>query len=145
MDSARIVAVVVPSPATSEVLEATSGTSWAPIFSYGSSSSISFATVTPSLVIVGLPNFLSRMTLRPLGPSVALTAFASFSTPRNNVCRAFSSNCNCLAAISLVDSYWLIRLRQGYGGQVVERWELSDDAEDVVLAHNQIIFIIDFD
>src|SRR5438552_11401595 len=64
MDSARIVAVVVPSHATSEVLEATSRTSCAPIFSYGSSSSISFATVTPSLVIVGLPNFLSRMTLR---------------------------------------------------------------------------------
>jgi hypothetical protein len=30
---------------------------------------------------------------------VALTAFASFSMPRSNVCRAFSSNCNCLAAI----------------------------------------------
>src|SRR5881394_3872236 len=53
----------------SEVFDATSRTSCAPIFSYGSSSSISFATVTPSLVIVGLPNFLSRITLRPLGPS----------------------------------------------------------------------------
>src|SRR5438132_9041688 len=130
-----MVAVVVPSPATSDVLEATSRTSWAPIFSYGSSSSISFATVTPSLVMVGLPNFLSRMTLRPLGPSVAFTAFASFSIPRNNVCRAFSSNCNCLAAIRFVDSYWLI----------VDRRRLSNDAEDVVLAHDQIILILDFD
>ena len=69
------------------------------------------ATVTPSLVIVGLPNFLSRMTLRPDGPSVAFTAFASFSIPRSNVCRAFSSNCNCLAAIRFFDSCWLIRLR----------------------------------
>src|SRR5438094_322006 len=134
MDSARIVAVVVPSPATSDVLDATSRTSWAPIFSYGSSSSISFATVTPSLVIVGLPNFLSRITLRPLGPSVAFTAFASFSIPRNNVCRAFSSNCSCLAAISLLIAVgWL--LIDG----------LSNDAEDVVLAHDQIILILDFD
>src|SRR5438093_4435845 len=127
MDSARMVAVVVPSPATSEVLEATSRTSCAPIFSYGSSSSISFATVTPSLVIVGLPNFLSRMTLRPLGPSVAFTAFANFSIPRSKVCRALSSNCSCLAAISFL----LLRL--------------SDDAEDVVLAHDQVILIVDFD
>src|SRR6266496_3933345 len=127
MDSARTVAVVVPSPATSEVLEATSRTSCAPIFSYGSSSSISFATVTPSFVIVGLPNFLSRITLRPLGPSVALTARASFSMPRSNACRAFSSNCNCLAAIS----NFLLRL--------------TDDAEDVVLAHDQVRLIVDLD
>ena len=40
----------------------------------GSSSSISFATVTPSLVTAGAPNFFSRTTLRPLGPSVTLTA-----------------------------------------------------------------------
>ena len=52
---ARTVAVVVPSPATSEVLAATSFTIWAPMFSNASSSSISRATVTPSLVIVGLP------------------------------------------------------------------------------------------
>src|SRR4030095_506493 len=38
MDSASTVAVVVPSPATSEVFDATSRTSCAPIFSYGSSS-----------------------------------------------------------------------------------------------------------
>jgi chaperonin GroES len=38
--------------------------------------------VTPSLVIVGEPNFLSRTTLRPLGPSVTLTALASWLTPR---------------------------------------------------------------
>src|SRR6266446_1981232 len=61
---ASTVAVVVPSPAISEVLVATSFTIWAPMFSISSSSSISFATVTPSLVIVGLPNFLSMTTLR---------------------------------------------------------------------------------
>ena len=59
---ASTVAVVVPSPATSLVLVATSLVSWAPRFSNGSSSSISRATVTPSLVIVGAPHFLSRTT-----------------------------------------------------------------------------------
>ena len=74
---ANTVAVVVPSPATSDVLVATSFTIWAPMFSTGSGSSTSLATVTPSLVTVGLPNFLSMTTLRPLGPSVAFTASAS--------------------------------------------------------------------
>ena len=47
--------MVVPSPAWSEVLEATSRTIWAPMFSNLSSSSISLATVTPSLVMRGAP------------------------------------------------------------------------------------------
>ena len=38
------------------------------MFSNGSSSSMSRAIVTPSLVIVGEPNFLSRTTFRPFGP-----------------------------------------------------------------------------
>ncbi len=59
---ASTVAVVVPSPATSLVAVATSRTSWAPWFSKTSSTSISRAMVTPSLVIVGAPNFLSRTT-----------------------------------------------------------------------------------
>src|SRR6266487_5273240 len=66
MACASTVAVVVPSPARSEVLVATSFTIWAPMFSISSSSSTSFATVTPSLVTVGLPNFLSMTTFRPL-------------------------------------------------------------------------------
>ena len=82
------VAVVVPSPAVSEVFEATSRTIWAPIFSNLSSSSISFATVTPSLVMRGAPNDLSSTTLRPFGPSVTLTALARMSTPRNMRSRA---------------------------------------------------------
>ena len=44
-------------------------------------SSISLAIVTPSLVIVGGPNFLSSTTLRPRGPSVIRTASASWSMP----------------------------------------------------------------
>src|SRR6266566_2415120 len=50
---ASTVAVVVPSPACSDVLEATSRTICAPMFSNLSSSSMSLATVTPSLVIRG--------------------------------------------------------------------------------------------
>ena len=52
---ANTVAVVVPSPALSAVLEATSFTICAPMFSTGSLSSISLATVTPSLVTCGAP------------------------------------------------------------------------------------------
>ena len=78
---ASTVAVVVPSPATSSVFLATSLTSSAPIFSYGSSSSISLAMETPSLVIVGAPHFFSSTTLRPFGPSVTRTASASLFMP----------------------------------------------------------------
>src|SRR5699024_6787430 len=76
---ARTVAVVVPSPAASLVLVATSFPSWAPMFSNGSFSSISLAMVTPSLVMTGAPYFLSSTTLRPLGPRVILTVSASVS------------------------------------------------------------------
>src|SRR3712207_1510066 len=94
---ASTVAVVVPSPATSLVLVATFLASWAPRFSYGSSRSISRAMVTPSLVIVGAPNFLSMTTLRPRGPRVTLTASASLSTPRSSERRASSLNLMILA------------------------------------------------
>jgi hypothetical protein len=102
MACARTVAVVVPSPAMSFVLDATSLTSCAPMFSNVSGSSISLAIVTPSLVIVGLPNFLSRTTLRPLGPRVTFTASARMFAPRSSARRAFSSNTSCFAAMSAV-------------------------------------------
>ena len=82
---ASTVAVVVPSPAMSEVFEATSFTSLAPMFSKRSSSSISLLTVTPSLVTVGPPKDLSMITLRPVGPIVTATASASFSTPAQHL------------------------------------------------------------
>jgi hypothetical protein len=37
---------------------------------------------------------------RPLGPSVAFTAAANFSTPLNNARRASTSNANCFTAIA---------------------------------------------
>mmetsp|Transcript_25842 Transcript_25842/g.49083 ORF Transcript_25842/g.49083 Transcript_25842/m.49083 type:complete len:214 (+) Transcript_25842:1426-2067(+) len=77
----RMVAVVVPSPAWSLVREAAWRTSFAPMFSTGSSSSISFATVTPSFTILGDPYLDSRTTLRPFGPRVTPTVLASLSTP----------------------------------------------------------------
>jgi hypothetical protein len=85
---ASTVAVVVPSPATSEVLVATSFSIWAPRFSNLSSRSISLATVTPSLVTVGEPQLFSMTTLRPRGPRVTRTALASLSTPVRSRSRA---------------------------------------------------------
>src|SRR5512147_303470 len=103
---ARTVAVVVPSPARSEVLVATSLTIWAPMFSIGSASSISLATVTPSLVMVGEPNFLSMTTFRPLGPRVTFTASASWSTPFLSLARASTLNSSSFDAM----------VRISYGG-----------------------------
>jgi hypothetical protein len=60
IDWASTVAVVVPSPALSLVLEATSLTICAPMFCSLSLSSISLATDTPSLVTVGAPNALEH-------------------------------------------------------------------------------------
>ena len=100
IDWARTVAVVVPSPATSLLLLATSRTICAPMFSNLSLSSISLATVTPSLVIRGAPKLLSSTTLRPFGPSVTFTASARVSTPRSIRWRASPPNRTSLAAIS---------------------------------------------
>ena len=78
---ARTVAVVVPSPASSAVFDATSFTSCAPMFSIGLSSSISLATETPSFVIDGAPKLFCISTFRPRGPIVTLTASLNFFTP----------------------------------------------------------------
>ena len=92
MACVKTVAVVVPSPAISLVLEATSDTNLAPIFSKWSSNSISLAMVTPSLVIRGEPKDFSKTTLRPLGPKVTLTVSAKISTPRTIALLASAEN-----------------------------------------------------
>src|SRR5215207_6227423 len=102
MDWARTVAVVVPSPAVSLVFEATSRTIWAPMFSNLSESSISLATVTPSLVMRGAPNDFSITTLRPLGPRVTFTASARISTPRSILSRASVEKRTSFAAMWLL-------------------------------------------
>ena len=106
------VAVVVPSPAMSLVLEATSETNFAPMFSKWSSSSISLAIVTPSLVISGEPNDFSRTTLRPLGPKVTLTVSAKISTPRIMLARASDENLISFAiSIPLFDFYYVFQIK----------------------------------
>src|SRR6266705_3368272 len=67
------------------------------MFSRGSLSSISLATVTPSLVMTGAPNFFSITALRPLGPRVIFTASARAFTPRKIAWREFSPVTICFA------------------------------------------------
>ena len=100
---ASTVAVVVPSPARSLVFEATCLSICAPMFSRRSSSSISLATVTPSLVICGPPKDLSITTLRPFGPRVTFTVLASLSTPRRSPSRASRLN---LISFAIVFSFF---------------------------------------
>ena len=97
--SARMVAVVVPSPASSEVLEAASLTSCAPMFSALLRNSSSSATVTPSLVTVGPPHDLSSTAFRPRGPSVDFTAAESFLKPDSRAVRASASKASSFTAI----------------------------------------------
>src|SRR6266849_379724 len=131
MACASTVAVVVPSPARSDVLLATSRAICAPMFSSGSCRSISLATVTPSLVIVGDPNFLSRMTLRPLGPRVTFTASAKWLTPRRMPCREESPYTICFAMFVLL--LFLCRA------------VAVDDGQHFILAHDEVLHAIELD
>src|SRR5687767_5973029 len=133
----RTTAVVVPSPATSSVLVATSLRSCAPMFSNGSSSSMSRAIVTPSLVIVGEPNFLSRTTLRPFGPIVTFTASARRSMPFLSDRRAVSSKYSCFAKV-IPPVVW------GGSGDRGSRL-VGDDGEDVLLADDQELVIFELE
>src|SRR5215813_13250113 len=123
--AASTVAVVVPSPATSDAFEATSRTICAPMFSNLSSSSISFATVTPSLVMRGAPNDLSR------------------TTSRSILSRASTENLTSFAAILLLRSIrsgdWI-----GSGGLLLRRGFL-EHAHDVGLLHDQELLAVDLD
>ncbi len=101
---ASTVAVVVPSPALSLVLEATSLTICAPMFCSLSFSSISLATDTPSLVTVGAPKERSSTTLRPLGPRVTFTALARMFTPSTMRARASPPKTTSFAAICQIPS-----------------------------------------
>src|SRR5881296_2348363 len=136
---ARTVAVVVPSPAMSEVLDATSFSIWAPMFSQESLSSISLATVTPSLVRVGLPNFLSMTTFRPFGPSVTLTACDIVLMPRKSAARASSLNSNCLGMTTFLSS---VRVMVD-GGRAARSG--ADDAEYVLLLHDEVLLTVELD
>src|SRR5882762_5827861 len=129
---ASTVAVVVPSPAVSDVLDATSLTICAPMFSNLSLSSISLATDTPSLVIVGAPKLRSSTTLRPFGPRVILTALARMFTPLNILLRTPSPKRTSLAAIIATPQMLY----------VIARLKSRDDADDVVFAHVQVVLSV---
>src|SRR6478736_280667 len=144
---ARTVAVVVPSPAASFCLEATSRTICAPIFSNLSESSISLATVTPSLVMRGAPNDFSMTTLRPFGPKVTFTALARMSTPRSILSRASVENRTSFAAI-FISSCYLWKFRGGLrrsGGLLGRRGRAFDDAHDVGFLHDEEVLTVDLD
>src|SRR6202140_4144784 len=140
--AASTVAVVVPSPAASAALEATSRTIWAPMFSNLSSSSISLATVTPSLVMRGAPNDLSSTTLRPLGPSVTFTALLRMSTPRSILSRASTPNLTSLLAMMCSLKCWVIRRLCSLllGGR-----QIGENAHDVALLHDQEFLAVELD
>src|SRR5438046_2308727 len=131
---ARIVAVVVPSPATSLVLVATSRSSCAPVFSIASLSSISRTIVTPSLVAVGAPNFFSSTTLRPFGPSVMRTAWATVSMPFLRYCRASTSNVTVFAIC--VPLFYLDLLLLAVR---------ADDGQNVLLGDDQVLDLIELE
>src|SRR5215210_529451 len=138
---ASTVAVVVPSPAVSLVLDATSRTICAPMFSNLSASSISLATVTPSLVIRGAPKLLSSTTLRPFGPSVTFTASARVSTPRSIRSRALAPNLTSFAAMS---SSSLLLLGDGLAsGRLLGCGLAFEDAHDVGLLHDEELLAIE--
>src|SRR3954467_12505641 len=139
IEAARMVAVVVPSPERSLALLATSRTICAPMFSNLSASSISLATVTPSLVIRGAPKLFSSTTLRPLGPSVTLTASARGVTPLSILVRASVENFTSLAAIGAVSLVVLLSGGLGLGGALVEH------AHDVAFLHDQQLVAVELD
>src|SRR5262249_26021115 len=101
----------------------------APMFSNLSGSSISLATVTPSLVTLGEPHDFSSTTLRPRGPRVTVTASARTLTPRSTLARASSLNFTIFAGMSL-SSYASSGL---------------DDAEDVFLTQDEVLLAVDLD
>src|SRR5271166_6592347 len=140
IEAVSTVAVVVPSPALSLVFEATWRTICAPMFSNLSSSSISLATVTPSLVMRGAPYDLSRTTLRPFGPSVTLTALLRISTPRSIRSRASEEKRTSLA--DMIFNPWFEMRGKGASGRLFLRGACAlDHAHDVGLFHDQKVAI----
>src|SRR5271167_4852387 len=144
IEAVSTVAVVVPSPAMSLVFEATWRTIWAPMFSNLSSSSISLATVTPSLVMRGAPYDLSRTTLRPFGPSVTLTALLRISTPRSIRSRASVEKRTSFADI--VFNPWFEMRGQASSGRLFLRGDGAlNHAHDVGFFHDQKVLPVDLD
>src|SRR5262245_55827281 len=88
--------------------------------------------------MVGLPNFLSMTTLRPLGPRVALTASVRMFTPRKSAARASVLNMSCLGMYS-----FLLELLGS--SRLVAGWELGENSEDVLLPQDEVLLAVDLD
>src|SRR5689334_6253879 len=88
--------------------------------------------------MVGLPNFLSMTTLRPLGPSVTLTAWARTLTPRSRDARASSLSWSCFDMGPFLRRMWA-------GRELRRRVSGSEDAEDVLLFHDEELLAVDGD
>src|ERR1700730_3241072 len=102
------------------------------MFSNGSGNSISLLTVTPSFVTVGPPKLLSRITFRPVGPSVIPTACASLSAPCRSFLRASSVYKSCLAIFVESPEYESLGL-------------FHDLGENVALSQDLDFFAVHFD
>src|SRR5713101_2870174 len=95
--------------------------------------------------MVGLPNFLSMTTLRPLGPIVAFTADAMMLTPRSRAARPSSLNRICFGicfSSPIVRSDITQPSRPGWVGGVRSA-RLLDDGQHVVFLHDQILLVVD--
>src|SRR2546428_3944863 len=89
--------------------------------------------------MVGLPNFLSMTTFRPLGPSVALTACAMMLTPRRSAARASSLNTSCFAMnVFLPSVHTAIAAAEPRGSR-------AEDAEHVLLPHGEVLLAVQLD
>src|SRR6516165_4696833 len=111
------------------------------MFSNLSSSSISLATVTPSLVTVGAPKLFSSTTLRPLGPSVTITASARTLTPRRIFSRASWAKRTVLAAMVFASPQKVRKCLSRLNAPAKRR--LLEHAQDVVLAQDKMLLAFD--
>src|ERR1700730_12221728 len=114
------------------------------MFSNLSSSSISLATVTPSLVMRGAPYDLSRITLRPFGPSVTLTALLRISTPRSIRSRASEEKRTSLADM-MFNPWFEVREQAASGRLFLRGARALDHPHDVGLLHDQKVLADDLD
>src|SRR5216683_2968222 len=104
----------------------------------------SATTTSTSLSMVGLPNFLSMTTLRPLGPIVAFTADAMMLTPRSRAARPSSLNRICFGiwCSSSIARWNDPAVGPGRVGAV--RWaRLLDNGQHVIFLHDQILLVVD--
>src|SRR3954453_14245200 len=87
---------------------------------------------------------LSRITLRPFGPSVTLTALLRTSMPRSMRSRASVENLTSFADMAL-NSRWLDETKGGSGGLTLERDHAFDDAHHIRFLHDDEVLAVDLD